>query len=194
MKHISCLALVFIAFSCNVSHAQDVYAGAALSSSYSSSLNFADAGKQYDFKSKDKAIPLKFFIGCDFNQNLAAEVGYKTFGKTTVDPVPGSGSTLGSSVHALYVAAKASKSLSEDWSLFGKLGVTYNTASFTGTGELRELSGSGSKANLYAGLGVAYKLSKDFSLTLELERFGSATQKDMKFKMDGLSAGVHYQF
>lgn len=194
MKRIFCLSLVFAATLSSASHAQDIYVGATISNSYSSNLNFTDAGKQYDFKSKDKAMPLKIFVGYDANQNLGVELGYKNFGRTTVDPVPGSGTTLISHANAWYAAVKGSMLLGEDWSLFGKLGATHTNTGFAGTGGLRALSSSPDKADLYAALGTAYKLTKNLDLTLELEHFGTAKEKNLKFNMDGFSAGIRYRF
>ncbi|BBB65244.1 hypothetical protein UNDYM_0991 [Undibacterium sp. YM2] len=194
MKRIFCLPLVFAATLSSASHAQDVYVGAAVGRSYSSSLNFNDAGTQNDFSSKDKAMPLKIFVGYEANQNLGVELGYKNFGRATIDPVPGSGSTVTTRANAWYVAAKGSMSLAEDWSLFGKLGATHMNTHFTGAGELRALSASTDKAGLYAALGTAYQLTKNLALTLELESFGIAKEKNMKFNMNGLSAGIRYQF
>ncbi|MES2037853.1 MAG: outer membrane beta-barrel protein [Pseudomonadota bacterium] len=194
MKRIFFLSLVFAATLSNASHAQDVYVGAAISNSYSSSLSFTDAGKQYDFKSKDKAIPLKVFVGYDANQNLGVELGYKNFGRSTVDPIPGSGSTLTSRADAWYAAVKGSISLAEDWSLFGKLGATHINSHFAGAKELRALSTSTDKADLYVAVGTAYQLTKNLALTLELERFGVSQEKNVSFKMDGFSAGIQYRF
>ncbi|MFZ6676312.1 outer membrane beta-barrel protein [Undibacterium sp. Tian12W] len=194
MKRIFCLSLIFAATLSNASHAQDVYVGAAVGRSYSSSLNFNDAGTQNDFSSKDKAMPLKIFVGYEANQNLGVELGYKNFGSATIDPVPGSGSTVTTRANAWYVAAKGSMSLAEDLSLFGKLGVTHMNTHFTGAGELRALSASTDKAGLYAAVGTAYQLTKNLALTLELESFGIAKEKNMKFNMNGLSAGIQYRF
>jgi len=194
MKRIFCLSLIFTAALSKFSHAQDVYVGAAVSNSLTSHLNFFDAGTQYDFKSKDKAFPLKVFIGYEFNQNLGVEFAYKNFGRVTVDPVPGSGSRLTSRANAWYVAAKGSTSLSEDWSVFGKLGATHINANFVGSGELRPLSAASDRADLYAAVGTAYQLTKNLAVTLELEHFGIAKEKNMKFNMDGFSAGIRYKF
>lgn len=194
MKRIFYLILVSAAVLSKLTYAQDVYIGTAVSTRYSTSIDFDDAGKQHEFKSKDTAIPLKVFIGYDVNKNLGVELGYKNFGRSTVDPVPGSGSTLTSSGNAWYAAVKGSMSLSEDWSLFGKLGVSHINNHFTGAGELRALSASTDKAELYAAVGTAYQLTRNLAVTLELERFGAAKEKNMKFSMDGFSAGIRYQF
>lgn len=194
MKRIFYLSLVFAATLSKFSYAQEVYIGAAVSAKYSTSLDFDDAGKQHEFKSKDTTVPLKVFIGYDVNQNLGVELGYKNFGRSTIDPAPGSGSTLTTSGNAWYAAVKGSMALSENWSLFGKLGVSHINSHFTGAGELRALSASTDKAELYAAVGTAYQLTRNLALTLELERFGTAKEKNMKFSMDGFSAGIRYQF
>lgn len=195
MKRFFYYSLFYIAITnAGLVHAQDVYVGATMSNTYTSNLNFIDAGKQLSFNSKDRALPLKIFVGHNFSQNLAVELGYKTFGKTTVDPVPGSGSVLSSRSSAWYAAGRGDMQLSEDWSLFGKLGATHTNTTFAGAGELSALSGSVGKLGLYAGVGTAYSITKNLALTLELEHFGIAKEKNLKFNMDGFSAGIRYQF
>ncbi|MFZ6654998.1 outer membrane beta-barrel protein [Undibacterium sp. TJN19] len=196
MKKILCLSMLAVAGAsmAMVAHAQNVSVGAAVSNSYETELNFQDGAHTSTFKSKEKPVPFKFYLAYNFAPAIAVEAGYKNFGSSTIDPVPGSGNQLGTRADAIYTAVRGTWQAAEDWSLYGKIGTTYTRTKFTATGELSSLAGEEKKMRLYAGAGMAYNVSKELALTLELEHFGEAKKAGLKFGMDGFSLGLRYQF
>jgi OOP family OmpA-OmpF porin len=196
MKKILGLSMLAVAGACMplVVYAEDISIGAAVSNSYETELNFQDGARTTSFKSKEKPVPFKFYAAYNFTPAIAVEAGYKNFGTSTVDPVPGSGNLLGTRADAIYTAVRGTWQAAEDWSLFGKIGTSYTRTKFTASGELSSLAGEENKLRLYAGAGAAYNISKALALTVELEHFGEAKKAGLKFAMDGFSLGLRYQF
>jgi OOP family OmpA-OmpF porin len=133
----------------------------------------------------------KIFGGYDIDQTWGVETGYTDFGKSHVDytanGVPGRGETSGNS---FYVAAKMTKPLSAQSSVYGKLGASRNksTLSTTTVG----LNSDESKTEMYAGVGMQYNLTQQIALTAEYERYGK--KKDFGAKADVVSVGAKYAF
>lgn len=133
----------------------------------------------------------KIFGGYDIDQTWGVEAGYTDFGKShvdyTVNGVPGRGET---DSNAFYVAAKATKPISEQAAVYGKLGAarTKSTLNTTTPG----LSSDESKTEVYAGVGVQYNLTQKVALTAEYERYGKS--KDFGAKADVVSVGAKYAF
>ena len=178
-------------------HADDMFVGATVNAPYRTSLTFSDGNTRRTFESDSRAVPLKLYGGYNFNANFGIEAGYKDFGKTTIDPLPGSGNTFSTASRAMYVAGKGSMQLGESWSLFGKLGVTNTHTNFDATGDGPSDSGTVDRTGLYASVGAAYLLSKNVALTVELEHFGQAKYSksdNVSFGMDGVALGARYSF
>ena len=197
MKRLLCLPTLLLvnASITTLVHAEDMYVGAAISRSLETTLKFSDGHDTVNFSGTNKPIPFKLLAGYNINNNFAIEAGYKNYGTSNTGPIGGAANTFSSHASAFYLAGKGILVQDESWSVYGKLGVALTRASFTGTGELSPLSSNENKARLYAGLGASYNISKNLALTLELENFGEAKGKnDLKFNMNGFSAGVKFSF
>jgi hypothetical protein len=105
----------------------------------------------------------KLFGGVDFNQNWGLEAGYSHSGESKHFNVTHKDS-------ALYVAAKATLPINEQWSVFGKVGAVRHKSSMHASG----WSYGGSDIGVYSSVGAQFKLSKRVSLTAEIERNGNS--------------------
>jgi opacity protein-like surface antigen len=183
-------ALIASATAFGAAQAQEVprgYVGAGIATvDHSFSLPGTVNGSGDGYKASGK-----LFGGYEFNQTWGVEAGYTDFRKSTQDytlnGVPGRAESDGSSV---YLAAKASTPLNEQFSAYGKLGAAYNKRSLTTT--TAAFNRDENKTEVYAGLGVQYNLSKQVALTAEYERYGKS--KDFGAKADVWTVGARYNF
>jgi OmpA-OmpF porin, OOP family len=134
----------------------------------------------------------KIYGGYNFNKNFGIEGGYTDFGKAkNVYRVSGTNVNLDYKAQALYVAAVGTLPLSDQFSLFGKLGVTANHASATASAAGVSVNASGNKTSALIGVGAAFNVTKNVAVALEYEDYGK-TAEDAKAKM--WSLGVRYNF
>ena len=171
-------------------HAQDTryYAGVTTGSSKASLKN--SGGER--FTSTNHPIPLKVYGGAELTKHVAVEAGYAgatgkhEFGKG----LTGQGAPEFSSQVA-YAAVKATLPLSESFDVYGKAGVAYSQYEMEGAGTSNfEISA----AKPMAGVGVAYKVSEKFALTLELEHYGKVREKGVSITQNRVHAGVRFGF
>ncbi len=127
----------------------------------------------------------KLFGGYEFDQTWAAEVGYTDFRKADVSSATNRGDTKG---YGYYVAAKATKPINDQFSVYGKLGVQHSQRELRTT--LVNLKDDDTGA--YGALGVQYNLNPQVALTAEYERYGKS--KDFGAKPDVLTVGARYSF
>ena len=181
------LAALFVTTQAN---AQDTryYAGVTTGSSKATLNN--SAGERYT--STNHPIPLKVYGGVELNNHFALEAGYAgATGKYEFDKgLTGQGAPEFSSKVA-YAAVKASMPVGESFDLFGKAGVAYSQYEMEGAGT-RNFKVSG--ANPMLGVGVAYKFSDKFALTLELEHYGRVREEGVRITQNRLHAGVKFGF
>lgn len=131
----------------------------------------------------------KLFGGYDFNQNWGVEAGYTDFRKSDVNYSIGSVNNRGETDgRALYLAAKATLPVNEQFSVYGKLGATRIKNEL----EVVNASISRSKTEAYGAVGAEYKLNGNVSLIGEYERYGKS--KDFGAKADVLTIGAKYAF
>jgi OOP family OmpA-OmpF porin len=187
----ACATLTITVLTAN---AADFYVGAAVGPSYSTNATIASAGQSINLGSSGHATPLKAVVGIDLNENFGLEAGYKTFGSTRIHVNDAAGTALEGEGRASYFAAKGMLPLSDDWTLIGKLGVGQRHFGITLSSNGQSASDSTTQSALYAGVGVAYKLTKSISLTAELEQMGEAQVQGLKLGMNGFSAGVRFGF
>jgi opacity protein-like surface antigen len=133
----------------------------------------------------------KIFGGYDFDQTWGVEAGYTDFRKSQADyTLNGTAGRAESDGHSFYLAGKATAPINEQFSVFGKLGAAQNKASLSSTNGTYNTSLS--KTELYAGVGVQYKLNQKVALTAEYERYGKS--KDFGAKADAFTVGAKYAF
>jgi OOP family OmpA-OmpF porin len=139
---------------------------------------------------------LKLYGGYAFNQNWGVEGGYANLG-TMRNVYTESGINVGTTVksYSVYVAGTGTLPLNDQFSLFGKLGLTTNHASIsataTGSGGSATVSDSDSKASTMFGIGASYAFTKNLALTMEYENFGKSAE-DVETQM--WSLGVRFKF
>ncbi len=177
-------------FVCTQAQAQDTryYAGVTTGSSKASLKN--GAGERYT--STNHPIPLKVYGGVELSKHVAVEAGYAgATGKHEFDKgLTGQGAPEFSS-HVAYAAVKATMPLGESFDIYGKAGVAYSRY------EMEDAGASSFKidaAKPMAGVGVAYRASDKFALTLELEHYGRVREKGVSIAQNRIQAGVKFGF
>ncbi|MES2130057.1 MAG: porin family protein [Pseudomonadota bacterium] len=178
------LALIASAAAMSAAHAEGPYIGVGIASAdHSYSIAGATNGSGDGYKASGK-----LFGGFDLDKTWGVEAGYTDFRKTgynyTIGTVPGH---VDSDGHSFYVAGKGTVPLNEQFSLFGKLGVSQNKTSLSGS-----INTSDSKTEMYGALGAQFNLNKQVALTLEYERYGK--DKDFGQKANVWTAGARYSF
>ena len=149
---------------------------------------------------RDRSTGGKLFGGYAFNRYFALEGGYfnlGTFGYTATTVPQG---TLDGNLklQGVNFDAVGSLPLSERFSLFARLGVTYAQAkdTFAGTGLGNTLSPTQSKsaANYKFGGGLQYDVSKHVALRAEVERYRIDDAVGNKGDIDMASLGLLVRF
>ncbi|MES2025295.1 MAG: porin [Pseudomonadota bacterium] len=148
---------------------------------------------------KDHTTGYKLYGGYGFNQNFGVEGGYVDFGKGSISATDaGSGvtSTVSSKPRSFYLAATGTLPLNEQFSLFAKLGVSFNRTKIhfedtTGDSE----NSSKNRTSALIGIGATYNFSKNLALVAEYEDFGKVLKEDgVDLKANLLSIGLRYKF
>lgn len=189
-KFVSAVAAAAALIGCTQVHAQDTryYAGVTTGSSKASLSN--SAGDRYT--STNHPIPLKVYGGAELTRHFAVEAGYAgATGKHEFDQgLTGQGTPEFSSQVA-YAAVKATMPVSDTFDVFGKAGVAYSRYEMEGAG-IGNFKVSAAKP--MAGVGVAYKVSDKFALTLELEHYGKVREEGVSITQNRIHAGVKFGF
>jgi OOP family OmpA-OmpF porin len=145
---------------------------------------------------KDNSTGFKLYGGYDVTKNFGAEVGYVHFGKGEASASDGVDSaSISAKPKSLYLAAKGTLPLNEQFSLFAKVGVARNStkvaASINGVGGSETMK----RTSGVFGVGAAYNFTKNVALVAEYENFGKVVDEDgASLKADLISVGVRYSF
>ena len=137
---------------------------------------------------KDNDAGFKLYGGHEFTPNLGVEAGYVNFGEAEKSSGP---FNISSKPHSLYLAGTGTLPLSEQISLFGKVGVSVNRTKLNGT------FNDGSERNTTAllGIGASYQFMPKMSVVAEYENFGKVRDESgSEVKADLASVGVRYKF
>ena len=192
MKHFRpCFVLVCaLTFGASASHAEGFYVGAG---THLRHYDLSQTGASQGSSGSGSVLSGKLFGGYDFNDTWAIEGGYVDLGKPRYSyMLNGTASQLSARAHAWFGAAKVSMPLSEQFGLFGKVGLDQHRLEVAGTGAAAALTSNKSTTALYVGAGVQYKISKNLASTLELEHFG--TDKKPGSALNGVSLGLKFNF
>lgn len=168
---------------------QSPYVGLGVANSDRETHMPGAVGKTGDgWKSSGKA-----FVGLQFDETFGAELGYTDFRKDTVNytisNVPGSVTSKG---QAWYLAGKAIAPISEQWALYGKLGITRTEWEQTGFGSGANLFRDEDKTEGYGAVGAEWRVSQRMGVSLEYERYGSS--KGFGPKPNVWSINANYRF
>lgn len=137
-----------------------------------------------------RSTEVKVFGGYDFDQKFGVEAGYQHLGGESLN-VTSNGVPV--TVHAKgynsYVAGKYTMPINEQFSAYGKLGLSYTVVKHS---DSRGLSHKDDESGLYAGLGFQYKVTNNVAVTAEYERFGK--RDGALDHNDAWSLGLKYGF
>jgi len=149
------------------------------------------------FTLKDDATGYKLYGGYGFNQNFGIEGGYTHLGKFTDSYIDSGDAVTGTyKVRSLYLAATGTLPITEQFSIFAKVGVAFNRATISGTvNGVYEGSASENQTSPLLGIGAAYNFSKNWAVVAEYEDFGKVVKdSDGNIKARLLTVGARYSF
>lgn len=127
--------------------------------------------------------------GFAIDKNFGVELGYLNFGKlrwATAD------SSLSLQNQSVYLAGIGSIQVTDDFSLYGKLGVSLNHAKVAVSTPGFSGSDSESTTRPLIGLGLSYNFTKEIAGTLEYTHVGKIPETQIKMSL--LTLGVKYGF
>ncbi len=181
-------ALIAAATAVGSAQAAGPYVGVGVASAdHSYKLSGTTNGSTDGYKASGK-----IFGGYDIDQTWGVEAGYTDFKKSTYNytknATAGSAQSDGNS---FYVAGKATAPITDQVSVYGKLGAARNKTTLSSATNA-EFNTSDSKTEAYGAVGVQYNLNQKVALTAEYERYGKS--KDFGAKSDVLTVGAKYAF
>lgn len=109
----------------------------------------------------DSGTATKIFFGHKYTPNLALELGYMNFGKTRAADA---GLGLDLKVDGFGVGGAFHHDFAPNWNFVARLGLAQMKAKATATLGASSATDSDSSAQLYGGLGLGYRLSKQMTL------------------------------
>lgn len=189
MKKITCIAIVLSASASFAAHAEGAYFGANIGS--------AEIKSSVDgFASSNRDTGGKIYGGAQLTAPFGVELGYVNFGRSDKnfnDGVTAASVTVKPS--AVYLAATATAPINDQFSVFGKLGITENRAKINATLNGVSNSGTRNRTDAMIGVGAAYAITTQVSAVVEYENFGKLAKDDgVNIKGDLFSVGLRYKF
>jgi OOP family OmpA-OmpF porin len=144
--------------------------------------------------SKDeKNNAFKLYGGYNFTKNWGIEVGYADFGKlSNVYRVGATNIGFTARSRALYVAGTGTLPVTEQFSLFAKVGVTANNSSVSASAPGITVTDRGTQSSVMGGIGASYYFTKNIGVVAEYENFGKLDSDNAKADM--WSIGLRYKF
>jgi OOP family OmpA-OmpF porin len=149
---------------------------------------------------KDNAVGYKLYGGYHLNQYFGIQGGYVDMGKAKASyNFSGVNGEVSSKVSSLYIAAVASAPLNDQFSIFGKLGISRNRVKLVDNWVESGMSGRESESETRTtpliGVGAEYKFTKNLAAVAEYEDFGKVAKGDgANLKARMFSVGLHYHF
>jgi OOP family OmpA-OmpF porin len=192
MNKFLCSTLIALA-ACSLARAEDMYIGASISSFGKARIKYFDDGVTTERRSTKRDPALSVFAGYALSPSWALEAGYRGIGDDNVFELA-QGYQLKTRTRMGYIAARNTWQLSEDWALYGKVGVAQGRFNAGIHGKDAPAAETVKKNGLYLALGAAYMVSKDVSLQLELEHTDKLKQQGLSASMDKVSLGVRVGF
>lgn len=131
--------------------------------------------------------------GYMFNKNFGVEGEYVHLGKATVTPATAfSTDSAAVRAHGVVVAALGVWPINDQFSVLGRLGFINGTVEVSSAGQ----SDSSTDLKLAYGLGVAYSISREWSVRLEYDLYSKLGNSSTtgQSDVDLLSLGVVYKF
>ncbi|QYF95122.1 porin family protein [Massilia sp. PAMC28688] len=138
----------------------------------------------------DRNAAGKIFIGADITPTFGVEAGHSQSSddhRVTVGTLSGNAETRS---RRSYLAAKATMPVTEQFSVYGKLGAVHTKDRINTV--YPGLNYSESDNGVYAGIGGQYNMNEKVALVLEYERNGK--KRDFGAKTDAVTVGARYSF
>jgi OOP family OmpA-OmpF porin len=180
--------LAAAALASSAAHAQDYYAGATVANGGELTFRNPLNGKS---TTADPGAIFKFYGGFAVANNLALEAAYSQGAKAHFDKAKlGLASDPSFELRSFSLAARATHSFNDDWSVFAKAGLarTRYKAAAAGT------SDSVSATKPLLAVGIAYNVTKEAALTLEVESIGRTRKEGLNVSQNSLQLGVKVGF
>jgi OOP family OmpA-OmpF porin len=139
----------------------------------------------------------KLYLGHQVNPNFAVELGYLDLGKFSFSSSTAGGSLSGDlkTKSGGYIDAVGIMPLSNNFSIFGKLGVYTIKTELSGSGAGGSVSASHRANDWTYGIGAGYDFSRNFGVRVEWERFNNVGNDSTSHKdVDLASLGVVVKF
>jgi OOP family OmpA-OmpF porin len=174
-------------------HAEGVYVGVAVPTTHYDLTYLAPGAASTAVDGKGYSAQPKLTIGYDINKTWSVEGGYAWLGNADYAYTQnGTAGAVETKSRALYAAAKATLPVTNDISVYGKLGASENRYTIDGSGAAASLSGKTKTTGLYFGVGAEYALTKKVALTLEYENFGKMAADNTRAA--AVTVGAKYSF
>lgn len=139
--------------------------------------------------SEDAGAIFKVYGGFALTDYVALEGGYSQGGKARFDrAVLNMAFDPTFQAKNFYLAGRATHHFNDDWSVFGKLGVTHNR--YEGAAG----PGTVTSTKPLLGVGMAYNVTREVALTLEYENMGRTRKGGVNVKHNALQLGVKVGF
>lgn len=149
----------------------------------------------------DRDTGYKIFGGYRYNRNFSIEGGYFNLGELgyTATTVPAGSLTGEVSLHGLNIDLVGMQALSEKFSAFGRLGVSYieTDADFSNSGVVAvpaDPNPDENEMNFKFGVGLQYDMTRALALRLEAERYRVDDAVGNTGDIDLVSLGMVYRF
>lgn len=197
MKKIVLAAVIATAFAASSAYAQG-YIGVGVGSSRVSGVDQTIAPVSLTGGNSSKTS-VKIFGGFKFTPNWGVEAQYSDLGSRNLVMTNGGAQIGTGSLKAsqLSIAATGTLPLASNFSLFGKLGVSGNSAranlSVPAVGFAA--SSSDNKSDLMVGVGVSYAITPKIAVRAEYEDFGKfSSGGGNSIRANNFSVGLQYSF
>ncbi|HYE38826.1 MAG TPA: porin family protein [Ramlibacter sp.] len=134
----------------------------------------------------------RVFAGLEFDDMFGVEIGYTSFRENHINfAINNVQGHLTAWAESAYLAGKASAPLNEQFSIYGKLGVSRNKWKQAGVGPGR-LFREDNDTEAYMAVGSEWRFTDRMGLSLEFERYGSS--KAFGPKPNVWSINANYRF
>jgi OOP family OmpA-OmpF porin len=134
----------------------------------------------------------KLFVGQQFNRVLGAELGLIQFGNAIVS---GGGIDVTSRPSSLYAAVTGAVPLSEQWAVYGKLGVARTHSRISASSYGWADSANANHTGPMFGAGIGYSLNAKVLLFGEFEKFGKVLNEGaFCLKLQHVTFGARFKF
>ena len=139
----------------------------------------------------------KLYLGYQINQNFAVEVGYIDFGKFSFSATTAGGS-LGGDLKARnggFIDILGIIPLSNNFSIFGKLGGYSVKTELNGSGAGGSVSATNRSNDWTYGIGAGYEVNRNVGVRVEWERFVDVGNNSTTHnEIDLTSVGIVFKF